>query len=423
LPQGVAQGVDLSPARIALGSFEDNLSHATLATGVLMGQSIHTDMNGLYTVDTSTYAPQADARVSAPTGLTIPTTFRNVRVLGTQASGFITACQDLTHSGAVVWNPISLSISNGLSNDSVEDSLFIARGGPATHTLFPSGAALSLNPSLKEVVRSRFVNLSLWNLYTAEFYGHVRVPTFAQNEFENVVLGSRVPYPSGTAFIVDGPVLDDQGVGGFPGRWWSNDVPYFTQGNTCAPAPPASASSGVVCTGNYLGVARIRVGTGTGTGTPLFPEAAVRREVTGTPALGYPTLASGVTRSDYIGLPLPVNESVRLEFPTYTFTPRRLSFYTWSRVPGLSAMLKIPYPAGTTFSVSSYFEFYPPYGTGIRAFTAAASVNEVAMDAAGEKYFFDGAYLYLRAKSDYRGNDVNGIVYTVWVNATHPSLP
>jgi len=419
-PLGLAQGLDLSPRRRALGSFDDNLAHATLGMGVQMGQSIASTTSGV--ADSADYAPQADAHLSAPTGVLLATTFQNIRVVGSQGSGFLLAGADLTLAAPVVWNTVSLAINNTRAGLQINDGLFVPRlNAPLAQSLGDS-AVMQMGFDLRAIRRSRFVNATMWSMFGFEYFGHTRIGDFSANQFSNVRVGDRVTLPAPTSFIVDGPVLDADGAGGFPGRWWVNNLPFYTQGNTCSPAPPASATSGVLCTGNYFGLAYIGAGVGTGTGTPLVPAAQLRREVTGTPVIGYPALAMGL-QADYPALPVPAGETVRLEFPGYAFTPRRISFVPWSAAPGLSSVLKIAYPAGTTFSISSYYSYYPPYGAGIRTFTAASSVTEVANDALAEKYFFDGTYLYLRAKSDYRGSDVRTIFYTVWITATHPSLP
>ena len=93
------------------------------------------------------------------------------------------------------------------------------------------------------------------------------------------------------------------------------------------------------------------------------PETSLKdlvRETTGTPSIGFHTMN---LQGRSVGLPVPVGETVRLRFPAYTLTPRRLRFVTWGR-PNQSAILRIAYPSATTFVITAANEYYPPLPPG-----------------------------------------------------------
>jgi hypothetical protein len=242
---------------------------------------------------------------------------------------------------------------------------------------------------------------------------------WSQLELTDVELGALPPTPP-DQFDVTGPILDAAGIGGFPGRWWVRDVPFFTQGNTCTPARRGAGSEGQLCaTSGYFGLGALEAGVGSGTTTPLAPEAELVRLVTGNPSLGFHSpLAVGRSRA----LPVPVGETVELRLPAYPVPPRRLKLDAWGR-PGQRAVVRIAYPAGTTFVITAQNEFYAPLAPGPVTFTPAASLAELSTEPTGTRYFFNGGYLYLPLRSDFRTRTQPFNRDPILITATGASLP
>jgi hypothetical protein len=242
---------------------------------------------------------------------------------------------------------------------------------------------------------------------------------WTQMELTDVELGVRPPTPP-DEFDVTGPIFDPLGVGGFPGRWWVSDRPYFTQGNVCTPVTRGTGTEGQVCaTSGYFGLGDIEAGTGIGTTTPLSPEAELVRVTTGSPSIGFHSpLAVGRSRA----LPVPAGETVELRLPGFTATPRRLKLHTWGRA-GQQAVLRIPYPNGTTFLITAQNEYYAPQAPGPVTFTAAASLAELTADPNGTKFWVSGGYLHLSLRSVFRTRTEPFNLDPILITATGTGLP
>jgi hypothetical protein len=429
---GPFAGTDLAPSRVPFGVFEDNTARAVGNQGVLFGRNIATDATGQLRIDETRYAPQTDTRASAPEepGSALRAVLTRPHVLGAQAGGFQLGAARVSLEAPVSWGNgfVALRVGGELQ---VRDGLFVGRLGAAPQPLAaPSLTEAPFHDALR-VERTRVAHYRadpelraggvLRTVGPAAFGFDLTLEGFSDTAFEDVELGVRAAPPF-APFDVTGPVLDAPGFGGFPGRWWVDDVPYFTEGYTCTPSPRGrTGQSGQLCAApGYFGLFDVRLATAAG--TEEQPEAELVRAVTGSPSVGYPRPATelfGPVRA----LPVPRGEAVALRFPAHATTPRTVSFSAWGR-PGQKALLRIPYPVGTSFTVTARHPFVPSSEV---LFTQAATRADVEEHPAGTRYFYDGTHLVLSLRSDLRGAlDARAgsvVSQVVTIRATGPGLP
>lgn len=432
-PRGFARGLDLSPARYASGPFEDNTAHTLGGSGLYGGVAITDDTPGVFQFEDVQYLPQADVRFSAPQGTRLPTTYARTRVLGVQHVGLKFNGDATVLDGLTVWSAY-LGVFANRAQIAANDLLLVGRLG-ATRQPFTLGAVMQMyGIDSMSFTRARVAHFRADAMTRGSGFALTRgfpqlgfdlsLEKMSQLSLTDVQLGTR-PNPAIDELDITGPSLDTAGIGGFPGRWWVTDAAYFTQGNTCAPAPSGTMSSGQLCAASgYFGLANLLVGTGAGTSvSTVVTQAELVREIAGTPSVGFPVMPQPGDYGRARGLPVPVGETVRLRLPQFTLTPRRLQFLTWGR-PGQSAMLRIAYPATTTFVIAAQNEYFAGLPPGPVTFTAAASLAALSMSTTGTQYFFDTTtnYLYLKLLSDFRGN----LPYSaspITITATGPGLP
>jgi hypothetical protein len=341
--------------------------------------------------------------------------------------------EQIALAGPTLWSNRGLSIA-GNASLVVNDGLLVGRFGdpPQPFNLGLMGVSGAATNDFGQVsfLRSRFVGFpaaeasrggGLLYTYGSNSRGFdLSLEKFVESVFTDVDLGV-LPTAPLLQYDVPGPYLDGPGVGGFPGRWWVADVPYFTQGYTCDPAPRGNVTSDKLCAApGYLSLHSVALGNGVGSPSQFtYPEIELARDVSGSPRVTFPAIASAQNpfpdRSS-AGLPVPTGETVTLRFLSRQAESKVITYQSWGR-PNQRATLRIPYPAGTTVSLSERPLYYGP----AVPYTAVAS--RAALEAGDSRqFFFDAATnsLYISLRTGLA--PVNGPAL-VTVTASNAVLP
>lgn len=428
-PRGLGAGVDLAPNHVGFGTFDDNTTRASAGPGVLLGSGIRA-MGSTLVAEPSVYTPQLDERRFTAEDLnsTLRATLRRTRVFTALDDGFRVDAKRVTLEQPTLWSHGGFGVLPLRDAMELTDVLFIGRLGPIIQPSTLPTLSWVATPPMLTVTRGRIAHYraspttragGVLLTFGNGLFGFERtLGQFTQVSISDADLGVRAVRP-GADYEMTGPILDGPGVGGSPGRWWVDSIPYFTQGYSCQPAPRGSTTSGELCAApGYFSLFGVWVGTGTAMTINDRVSAELVREVAGAPSLDH-RIGAGANNRDQ-ALAVPLNETVRLRFPAYTLTPRLVRFITWGRA-GERAILRIPYPAGTTFTAELRNELGFAFPAPV-TLTAAASLLEVTSDPAGTKYFFDGAFLHLSLRADWPGT-TPWFRHALTIRATGPGLP
>jgi len=350
------------------------------------------------------------------------------RVFASYVGAFRLVGYRFTLAQPTVWSHAGNAFFVNGEGVDLTDVLFVGQLGPITQPFaLPTVTLVSGVPGAVTLTRGRVAHYrasptsraggALFTYGSASF-GLDRTLSFSQVSFTDVNLGVRAARP-GMPFDMTGPIFDGPGFAGFPGRWWVDSLPFFTQGNTCSPGPRDSSTSGEVCAApGYFSMFGVRVSTALGPNDVVAAELV--REISGSPAVAARVGQSVNGRSE--ALPVPLNETVRLRFPAYATTPRLVRLITFG-LPGERAVLRIPYPATTTFIVELRNEQNLHF-TGYQPITmmAVTSLAALTSDPGGTKFFFDGAFLYISLRADWP-NLGPYFRHELIITANHPTLP
>ncbi len=263
-PQGLSKAVNLFPTHTQFGELRDAVAHSNAVLGFNLDFVPINDRGETqelkYTPTETEEPPTGNNEVTFEiSGLQL---YKNKKSVWNRA-------QKLTAKDSVISDFGGYGFAGSSTNCLITNNLVVGStlNSANTHST-PSAGAASYHSSC-DITRNTFVNLpfvagKISGAFGTDDYYTKAVDKGLVRNVENVFISAHPGYrmlspnqEQSDNWALAGALWDPVGLWGTANNFWVYDLPYFTDGTSCAATTPVN--NGKSCKGPYFGVRRFRV--------------------------------------------------------------------------------------------------------------------------------------------------------------------